>query len=78
MQQFREVDRTRTIYSTETHTSDFIRSEMGSQCSFSRRGVECLWRGAKRTSLAAKFGIFWRGWMKIRCAHEETGAVVEP
>ena len=23
MQQFREVSRTRTIYSTETHTSDF-------------------------------------------------------
>ena len=24
MQQFREVSRTRTIYSTETHTSDFV------------------------------------------------------
>ena len=24
MQQFREVSKTRTIYSTETHTSDFI------------------------------------------------------
>ena len=24
MQQFRDVSRTRTIYSTETHTSDFI------------------------------------------------------
>ena len=24
MQQFREVSRTRTIYSTETHTSNFI------------------------------------------------------
>ena len=24
MQQFREVSRTRTTYSTETHTSDFI------------------------------------------------------
>ena len=31
-----------------------IRSEMGSQCSFTRRGVECWWQGAKRTSLAAK------------------------
>ena len=38
MQQFREISRTRTIYSTETRTSDLIRSEMGSQCSFSRRG----------------------------------------
>ena len=34
MQQFREVSRTKTIYSTETHTSEFIRSKMGSQCSF--------------------------------------------
>ena len=40
-----------------------IRSEMGSQCIFSRRGVEWWVRGAKRTSLAAKFRIFWRGWM---------------
>ena len=46
MQQFSEVSRTRTTYSTETHKSAFLRSEMGSQCSFffffSRRGVE--WR----------------------------------
>ena len=34
MQQFREVSRTRTIYSTETHAGDLIRSEMGSLCSF--------------------------------------------
>ena len=40
-----------------------IHSEMGSQCSFSRRGVEWWWWGAKRTSLAAKFWIFRRGWM---------------
>ena len=49
---------------------------MGSQCSFSRRGVAWWWRGAKRTSLAAKFWIFWRGW--IRCSHKETVAVVKP
>ena len=57
MQQFREVSRTRTIYSIETHsqaTLYLIRSEMGSQCSLSRRGVEWWRRGAKRTSLAAK------------------------
>ena len=35
MQQFGEVSRTRTTYSIY-----LIRSEMGSQCSFSRRGVE--------------------------------------
>ena len=34
MQQFREVSRTRTIYSTETHTSDFMLNTLGSQCSF--------------------------------------------
>ena len=27
---------------------------MGSQCSFSKTGVECWWWGAKRTSPAAK------------------------
>ena len=32
-------------------------SEMGSQCS------SCWWQGAKRMSPAAKFWIFWRGWM---------------
>ena len=31
-----------------------IRSGMGSQCSFSRTRVEVWWRGAKRTSHAAK------------------------
>ena len=54
---------------------------MGSQCSFSRRGVEWWWQGAKRTSLAAKFCIFWRGcnlYDRIRCTHEETVAVVKP
>ena len=79
MQQFSEVNRTRTIYSTETHTSDLIRSEMGSQCSFSRRGIEWWWRGAKRTSLAAKFWIFCRELdVRIRCTHEERVAVVKP
>ena len=40
-----------------------IHSEMGSQCSFSRRGVEWWRRGAKRTGFAAKLCIFWRGCM---------------
>ena len=40
-----------------------MRSEMGSQCSFFRRGVEWWWRGAMRMSLAAKFWTSWRGWM---------------
>ena len=53
---------------------------MGSQCSFSRRGVEWWWRGAKRTSLAAKFliSVLERLDDRIRCTHEETVAVVKP
>ena len=66
MQQFRQVSRTRTIYSTETHTSDFILNTFwnGKPVQFfSRRSVEWWWRDAKRTSLAAKFWIFCRGLM---------------
>ena len=52
---------------------------MGSQCSFSRRGVAWWWRGAKRTSLAAKFLNFLeRLDDRIRCTHKETVAVVKP
>ena len=45
VQQFREVSRTRTTYTVIAlkHiqvTLYLIRSEMGSQCSFSKRGVE--------------------------------------
>ena len=35
-----------------------IRSKMGSQCSFTRRGVEWWWRGAKRTSLGNKVVLY--------------------
>ena len=67
MQQFREVSRTRTIYSIETHTSDFILNTFWNgkpvQLVFFSRGVEWWWRGANRTSLAAKFWIFGGGWM---------------
>ena len=38
-----------------------IPSGVGSQYSVSRKDVEWRWRGTKRTSLAANFGIFWRG-----------------
>ena len=55
-----------------------MRSEMGSQCSFFRRGVEGGWRGAMRMSLAAKFWTFWKGWMRIGCTHEETVTVIKP
>ena len=78
MQQFREVSRTRTTYSTEQATLYLIRSEMGSQCSFSRRGVEWWWLGAKRTSLAAVLNFRERLDDRIRCTHEETVAAVKP
>ena len=44
-----EISRTRTIYSTETHTSDFILNTFrnGKPVQFSRRGVEWWWQGAK-------------------------------
>ena len=35
-------------------------------------GVWWWWRSAKRTGLAAKFWIFWRGWMT------ELGALIKP
>ena len=65
------VSMTRTTYSTETHTSDFILNTFwnGKPVQFFQ---EWWWRGAKRTSLAAKFWIFWRGWMTElgRCTHD--------
>ena len=51
---------------------------MGSQCSFSRRGVEWWWLGAKRTSLAAVLNFRERLDDRIRCTHEETVAAVKP
>ena len=54
MQQFREISRTRTIYSAETHTSDLIRFECEASAVFqSRRGGDGVPR--ERVSLAAKF-----------------------
>ena len=51
---------------------------MGSQCSFSRTRVEVWWRGAKRTSLAAKVWILLeRLDDRIRCTYEETIEVVK-
>ena len=84
MQQLREVSRTRTTYSTETHTSDFIlnflrHSEMESQCSFSRRGVEWWWRGCQENKSCSKvLNFLERLDERIMCTHEETVAAVKP
>ena len=67
MQQFREISRTRTTYSTERHTSDLylivIRYEMGSQCS---------------KSCSKVLNFLERLDDRIRCTREETVAVVKP
>ena len=47
---------------------------MGSQCSFSRRGVEWWWQGTKRKVL----NFLERMDDRIKCTHEETFAVVKP
>ena len=56
-----QASRTRTVYTIALNhiqaTLYLVCSEMGSQCSFSGKGVECLWQGAKRTSPTAKFRI---------------------
>ena len=48
---------------------------MGSQCSFSRRGVECCWWGVKRMSCSKVLNFLERLDDRIRCTHEETVAV---
>ena len=76
MQQFREVSRTRTIYSTETLY--LIRSEMGSQCSFSRRCRMVVTGCQENKSRSKVLNFLERLDDRIRCTHEEAVAVVKP
>ena len=83
--QFREVSRTRAIYNTETHTSDFIfnTSEMGSQCSFPGEVLSGGGRVPKERvlhSCSKVLNFLERLDDKIRCTHndKETVAVVKP
>ena len=54
-----------------------MRSEMWSQCSFCRRGVEWWWRGAKRMSCSKVLNFLERLDDRIGFAHEETGTVIK-
>ena len=64
MQQFREVSRTRTIYSTETHTSDFIHQDNRTMVTDDRRQenrVRTDVRTAERWSLRTHVRTTGRG-----------------
>ena len=59
-------------------TLHVIRSEMGSQCSFSRRGVVMV-VGCQDNESCSKVLNFLE-WLddRIRCTHEQTVAIVNP
>ena len=81
MQQFREVSRTRTIYSTETHTSDFILNTFwnGKPAQFFQERCWVVVTGCQETKSCSKvLNFLERLDDRIRCTHEETVAVVKP
>ena len=81
MQQFREVSRTKTIYSTETHTSDFILNTFwkGKPVQFFQERCWVVVTGCQENKSCSKVLNFLdRLDDKIRCTHEETVAVVKP
>ena len=81
MQQFREVSRTRTIYSTETHTSDFIFNTFwnGKPVQFFRERCWVVVTGCQENKSCSKvLNFLERLDDRIRCTHEETIAVVKP
>ena len=81
MQQFREVSRTRTIYSTETHTSDFILNTFwyGKPVQFFQERCWVVVTGCQDNKSCSKVLNFQaRLDDKIRCTPEETAGVVKP
>ena len=81
MQQFREVSRTRTIYSTETHTSDFILYTFwnGKPVQFFQERCCVVMTGCQENKSCSKvLNFLERLDDRIRCTHKETVAVVEP
>ena len=80
MSQFREVSRTRTIYSTEIHTSDFILNTFwnGKPVQFFQ---EMCWvvvvRCQENEPCSKVLNFLERLDDRIRCTHEETVAVVK-
>ena len=81
MQQFREVSRTRTIYSTETHTSDFILNTFwnGKPVQFFQERCCVVMTGCQENKSCSKvLNFLGRLDDRIRCTHKETVAVVKP
>ena len=81
MQQFKEVVRTRTIYSTETHTSDFILNTFwnGKPVQFFQERCWAVVMGCQENKSCSKvLNFLERLDGRIRCTHEETAAVVKP
>ena len=81
MQQFREVSRTRTIYSTKTHTSDFILNTFwnGKPVQFFQESCWVVVTGCQENKSCSKvLNFLERLDDRIRCTHEETVAVVKP
>ena len=81
MQQFREVSRTRTIYSTETHTSDFILNTFwnGTPVQFFQERCWVVVTGCQENKSCSKvLNFLERSDDRIRCTLEETVAVVKP
>ena len=81
MQQFREVSMTRTTYSTETHTSDFILDTFwnGKPVHFFQERCWVVVTGCQENKSCSKVLNFLETLDdRIRCTHEETVAVVKP
>ena len=81
MQQFREVSRTRTIYSTETHTSHFILNTFwnGKPVQFFQERCCVVMTGCQENKSCSKvLNFLERLDDRIRCTHKETVAVVKP
>ena len=81
MQQFREVSRTRTIYSTEIHTSDFIRNTFwnGKPVQFFQERCCVVMTGCQENKSCSKvLNFLERLDDRIRCTHKKTVAVVKP
>ena len=79
MQQFREVSRTRTIYSTETHTSNFILNTFwnGKLVQFFQERCCVVMTGCQENKSCSKvLNFLERLDDRIRCTHKETVAYI--
>ena len=81
MQQFGDVSRTRTIYSTETHTSHFILNTFwnGKPVQFFQEKCWVVVTGCQENKSCSKvLNFLERLDDRIRCIHEKTVAVAKP